>query len=266
MVNYKKELEIQLKELDSLLAKVSKNQKGYKGLEPGKLRVTSSHGIPQYRFVKDGSSCAQYLPAIEKEKIAMFAQREYDETLKAQLIQMKKRLNRFLKTYDPGSISDLYSNMCEGRKKLVTPVTPTDEMLIDIWMATYKGCLNPYEEAPYIKTNRGECVRSKSEKILADYFYIKGIPYQFEPMFKQLSGKIVYPDFALLNLRKRKTYYWEHLGKVDEKDYASRNFEKLMDYEESGLIIGQNLIVTMETRERPLDIKLVEKKVHQFLL
>ena len=68
MVNYKKELEIQLKELDSLLAKVSKNQKGYKGLEPGKLRVTSSHGIPQYRFVKDGSSCAQYLPAIEKEK------------------------------------------------------------------------------------------------------------------------------------------------------------------------------------------------------
>ena len=67
-----------------------------------------------------------------------------------------------------------------------------------------------------------------------------------------------------MNVRERKTIYWEHLGKVGEETYATRNFSKLMDYEEQGLIIGKNLIITMETEERPLDIAIVEEKVRLF--
>ena len=37
------------------------------------------------------------------------------------------------------------------------------------------------EDAPIILTEKGERVRSKSEKILADYFYRKGIEYKYEP-------------------------------------------------------------------------------------
>lgn len=40
---------------------------------------------------------------------------------------------------------------------------------------------------------------------------------------------------------------------------------KLMDYEKNGLILGDNLIVTMETLERPLNIRIVEEKVSLFL-
>lgn len=69
-----------------------------------------------------------------------------------------------------------------------------------------------------------------------------------------------------MNVRKKKTIYWEHLGRVGELDYATRNFAKLMDYEKNGLVLGDNLIVTLETLERPLDIKIVEEKVSLFLM
>ena len=69
-----------------------------------------------------------------------------------------------------------------------------------------------------------------------------------------------------MNVQKRKTIYWEHLGRAGELDYATRNFEKLMDYEKNGLILGDNLIITLETSDRPIDIKNVEEKVRLFLM
>ena len=41
---------------------------------------------------------------------------------------------------------------------------------------------------------------------------------------------------------------------------------KLMDYERSGLLLGDNLIITLETRERPLDIELIKRNVEQLLI
>ena len=67
-------------------------------------------------------------------------------------------------------------------------------------------------------------------------------------------------------MRKRKTVYWEHLGKADDPGYIIRNMGKLMDYEKNGLILGDNLILTIETLKRPLDIRIVEEKVRLFLV
>ena len=49
-------------------------------------------------------------------------------------------------------------------------------------------------------------------------------------------------------------------------NYATKNYAKLMDYEKKGLILGDNLIITLETLERQLDIKNVEEKVGLFLV
>ena len=266
MKNYRKELERQLTELNYLAAQISSRRKMYRGLEPGTLRMAKSHGIPQYQFVREGSTKPEYIPMVEKNKAILLAQRDYDEKMSELLTTMQSRLKRFLKNYNPDSINEFYEKLCPGRKQLVTPILPTKEMLIQSWMEKHPGSLNTYEEKPDIKTDRGDLVRSKSEKIIADYLYKKGIPYQVEPAFRLYSGTIKYPDFVALNLRTGKTIYWEHLGKADDDDYATRNFAKLMDYEKSGLILGDNLIVTLETKDSQLDIGLVEKKVQQFLL
>ena len=64
-------------------------------------------------------------------------------------------------------------------------------------------------------TEKGERVRSKSEKILADYFYRNNILYQYEkPLYLKGYGTI-YTDFTFLSKKTRKEIYWEHEGIVN---------------------------------------------------
>ena len=69
----------------------------------------------------------------------------------------------------------------------------------------------------------------------------------------------------LLNIRKNKAIYWEHLGLIEKDDYASKNFQKLLDYGNNGLVIGENLILTMESSELPLNINQIEMLVKTFI-
>ena len=108
-------------------------------------------------------------------------------------------------------------------------------------------------------------VRSKSEKILADLFYKKGIPYIYEPMLNLKNGHYIFPDFALLNLRKKKTIYWEHFGVISDSEYAAKSIRKLDEYERQGLISGDNLIFSTESTDNPLNTRLVEAKIDKFL-
>ena len=134
------------------------------------------------------------------------------------------------------------------------------------WYEQHPGGMNPYDDPPERDTLRGEKVRTKSEQILADTFYHLGIPYQYEPEFVLNSGYCKYPDFVLLNVLQRKTYYWEHMGLTDEDGYATKNFKKLLVYEKNGLVLGENLIITLETADMPLDMKMVNTKIHDYLL
>ncbi len=264
MIN--EELRYKLDEVEKLIQEVEKRLKTYKGLEPGNIRVATSHGCKQYYFRRDGKDKEEYISIIEKEKIHLIAQRDYEEKVYKALMSMKNRLKKFIDGYDPDAIYNIYERMCPVRKELISPIVPTEKMVIEEWMENNKGCANTFGEATDFKTLHGEYVRSKSEKILADYFYTNHIPYQYEPRFELHDFRNKYPDFVLFNVRKRKTIYWEHLGRVGELDYATKNFVKIMDYEQNGLILGDNLIITLETLERPLDIKMVEEKVRLFLM
>ncbi len=260
MINYKKCLEQQQKELMKLEKIAAENLKAYKGLEKGNIRVSTCNGCAQYRFRKEGEEKEVYLPAYEKEKIRMLIQRDYDEKIYKELINMRKRLEKFNNSYDVGKIDEMYEKLCDGRKKLINPIKPTEEMQINNWYKSFNWDANSYEKKYEFQTMRGELVRSKSEKIIADFFHSNGIPYVYEPEYKLKCGKSLYPDFATLNVKNNRTIYWEHLGKADDGAYAVRNLLKLMDYEENGLTIGENLIISIETHDRPLDVRAVRKK------
>ena len=80
---------------------------------------------------------------------------------------------------------------------------------------------------PEIYSERGERVRSKSEKIIADKLYRNGIPYKYEkPLVLKGLGKI-HPDFEILNKRTRKEYFLEHLGKMDDIGYVKKNMRRI---------------------------------------
>lgn len=78
-----------------------------------------------------------------------------------------------------------------------------------------------------IITEKGEAVRSKSEKIIADKLYMKEIPYVYEqPLYLKGYGYVV-PDFKILNVRTKKEYYLEHFGMMDDYEYAKNAIKKI---------------------------------------
>ena len=116
-----------------------------------------------------------------------------------------------------------------------------------------------------ILTNRGERVRSKSEKIIADKLLNEGIPYRYECPIR-LGNTILYPDFTALNKRTRKEFYLEHLGMMDDPNYCNDTISRIELYEKHGLFPGESLLLTFETKNRPLDSRVLDIIVRKYLL
>lgn len=266
MISIKEELITQQNELKQLEIQISNRIKGYKGLEKGNIRVCTHNGVSQYYFKKNGDAKEHYIPKIEMGKIKLLIQRDYDEKIHRKLEEMIKRLEKFNSRYDINSIDQFYNDLPLGRRELIDPIQPTKQMLIEKWYNNHPGNKNSFEKKYEFITLKGESVRSKSEKMIADYMNAKKIPYVCEPEVILKDGSSVYPDFAALNIRKNKTVYIEHLGLISLAGYATKNFNKLLDYEEVGIVLGDSLIITLETEERPLDMNIVKKKIAEFLM
>ena len=94
-------------------------------------------------------------------------------------------------------------------------------------------------------------------------FYALGIPYRYEASVKLKNGKTKYPDFTLLKLPERTEYYHEHLGILDDESYRMSNLIKLNEYAESQIFTGKNLILTFESVNAPLNIKVLRNNVKE---
>lgn len=265
MIDYSRELKEQKQEVDRLVQKTKKHKKAFEGLAEGNIRVSASNGCPQYYFTEKGSGHEKYIPSKDKEFTRRLVQRDYEEKALRKLESMQHDMDRFLKKCDAKILDHLYDNLCDGRKILVTPLSLPDDEYVKRWLESFPGEQNPYPEQGKYETDQGEIVRSKSEKILADMFHKLKIPYRYEPKVTLDNYKSFYPDFACLNVRKRKTVYWEHLGLVSDADYATKNYAKLESYERNGILLGDTLLVSMETAQNPLDLALIRKKIETFL-
>lgn len=99
----------------------------------------------------------------------------------------------------------------------------------------------------------GTYVRSKSELVIANLLAQHGVPYEYEPTLN-LGGTKCRPDFVIS--RSTRTFYWEHLGMLNNAAYARAWDEKMAWYrsyditEDGG---GDRLIVTRDGLNGSLD-------------
>ena len=121
------------------------------------------------------------------------------------------------------------------------------------------------EDSSEIYSERGERVRSKSEKMIADKLLMMGIPYRYEYPLKLNGFGTVYPDFTILDVSTNEIIYWEHFGRMDDLDYANKTIRKINQYARNGYSIGDKLLVTFETRQTLIDMRDVEKMLIQRL-
>ena len=152
------------------------------------------------------------------------------------------------------------------RQLLVTPIEPIWEKELAKWYDSEYHGKEFYEGTAEIVTEKGERVRSKSEKILADYFYRNNILYQYEkPLYLKGYGTI-YPDFTFLSKKTRKEIYWEHEGMMDKPEYAKSAVKKIESYQRNGIHLGERLILTFETELTVLNSQIVEELVEKYLV
>ena len=214
------------------------------------------------RIVDDRS---EYIPKGNLTLMSKLAQKDYDEKVLGVLERKLCLVDAFIEKYKAIEIHDVYDNLCEERKSMVEPVQLSDDEYARRWLAVpYKG--KGFDAgAPDLRTANGERVRSKSEVIIADTLGRLGIPYKYECPLKLADGGLtVYPDFTCLDLRTRKDVLWEHLGMMDNPEYASLAVKKLSSYLQSGYVLGRNLVVSMESSEKPLsqnDVKKIVKEI-----
>ena len=70
----------------------------------------------------------------------------------------------------------------------------------------------------------------------------------------------------LLNVRTRKEYFLEHLGQMDNPEYAANAITRLEEMAKCGIVLGKNLLLTAETSKHPLNMGTVKILAEEYLL
>ena len=100
---------------------------------------------------------------------------------------------------------------------------------------TFEGRSKYLEEGLIHRTERGDLVRSKSELVIADKLYARGIDYAYEQPLILPGDRTRYPDFTIIDGARGVTYYWEHLGLLHDPGYRARWERKRAEYFDAGI-------------------------------
>lgn len=238
-------------------------QKRLKNAPSGHLRISRSRGRIEYYF-KDEECCTtrkngRYMKENERKLAKGIAQRDYDMQVLKMAIERVKAIETFLGKYEKTSLKEIYRKTNPIRLELIDVAEISDEEYVKQWQSVEYERKPIINDAQVIVTERGERVRSKSEKIIADKLNMLGVPYRYEcPIL--LDGNIkVYPDFTILRMPEREEVYLEHFGMMDDMDYLSKTMYKLNTYERNGIYLGINLFITYETSIRPMNTKALDE-------
>lgn len=210
----------------------------------------------------------KYLSKKKNEKrIQMLALQEYRGKLNPLLEKAIVCLKGAQKSLE--RLNEAYERMHEGKQILFEPdIVPISRKIQDFNNVSYEGL--PFSESDKTEyyTRRGEHVRSKSEKIIADELHRHGIPYHYEkPLLLRVDGQMkeFYPDFTVMNVMTGEIKYLEHLGMIDNLGYYNNVLAKLDVYERNGLLIGREIILLHESSFRPLSTRVVADYLQEFL-
>lgn len=270
-----------LQQEDAELKRIIKNAKqtlsSLEDVPEGFLQICHNrNGVQYYLVAKKEKRDRIYIRKSEVKLIKDLAQREYAKKVLKLALKYEKKINRFENKSPLDEIMQVFLKMSVDRQALIDPYISSEERFIDMWQkrnrkaiekyGEKKIALNNQEENSLIYTDKGEQVRSKSEKIIADKLNRMAIPYCYEcPLYLNGYG-VVYPDFTVLNKRTRRVYYWEHLGMLEKESYIRNNVNKIETMEKNGIFPGQQLILTYEMEGHPLSTEMLQVMIRQYLL
>lgn len=238
-----------------------------RGAPTGKIRATYHNGRTKYYIRKDTSDyIGKYVRREDLPLAAAIAQRDYDAALRNIADRELAAIRELQQTWAEGTVEELYDKLTPARRSLVVPRFISDEEFVRQWLAEPYQRPGFKEGAPEFYSTKGLRVRSKSEALLADMYDSLGIPMKYECPLTLWNGRVMHPDFTLLNVPERMVFIQEHFGLVDDPAYMNQVVRKINDLQLSGWYPGVNMIMTFETKDSPLDMRLARDLIRRFLL
>ena len=129
---------------------------------------------------------------------------------------------------------------------------------------------NPYkpEELRHI-TSFNLRVRSKGELIVAEALYAGGFVFFYEKRLELYDEdgnvKVIYPDFTIV-FPSGFIVYWEHKGRLDDREYMLRDMKKTQLYYNNGIFEPHNLIVTTDGPGGTTDVEAIHRIINGLLM
>ena len=234
----------------------------------GHLRITHVKGHPRYYSRKDSEDSAwTYIRKKDSSLACDLAQKDYLRRLLQAAEKELIRLEAAVNHNQPNALVNAYLSLSPARREIVRPYIQPKEELIRNWLA-YRYEPKPFSDTdPEIFTEKGERVRSKSEKMIADKLALMGIPYRYEAPLSLDRYTTIYPDFTLLHADAGREIYLEHNGMMDDSGYSVKAVRRINQYIRNGIYPGDGLLMTFETSNTSLDMRIVEKMIlHRFSL
>ncbi len=259
-------LEALIEEKTKLEATINKLKNSISKAPDGTVRVAKQRNSFQFYFNEDikVNKNGKYMPKSEEQKALKILEKEYNIRYLQACEARLSGVNRLISNAKRNNLETVQLKMGKIKSELIEPYAVDDITYRKMWedvQFTGKGFM---ENMPEIYTEKGERVRSKSEKIIADRLYKERIPYRYEYPIKLNEYGKVYPDFTILDMKNRKEVILEHLGMMDREEYVSKALRKIASYERSGLIIGVDLIFTYETSYEPFDGRALDRALKNY--
>lgn len=252
--------------LNELAAASDELQKSVEKSKEGSLHVVMRGDYCMYYHRKNAKDkSGTYIKKRNIDVAKALAQKDYDIAVLKEIHKEKKMIEKFLLDFDETKVGNLFSKENAPRKQLITPIAMNDADFECLWKRKEYEKKPVYEDSEEYITENGEHVRSKSEILIANALKQNGIPYRYEYPVSLFDGRVRHPDFCVLNVRERKNYYWEHCGKVGEEEYGDYISRKMNDYAKSGLVPGKDIIITLESKNVPLNMNTVQGIIDAYL-
>ena len=258
------------KRLDELNKFISYLEKQSVMKEKGSLVVCeSTKAVNTYKVSEDGRR--EYLGKDRQEEIRTLAKKAHYTKMLSAARKERDQIEKCIKILNSGKgitdIDDVYPSLNKVIRRTEGPFAITDDGYVSKWLKKYNALRDRKELNGQNKTLKGEYVKSKSEVIIADRLTYYGVPYVYEvTTAAEDYWDVRSPDFLILNKRTREEFFWEHLGKMGDPQYAARNQIKMEQFAKQGIIMGKNLIVSFECGERPLSTEYVDSVIKALLL
>ena len=160
-------------------------------------------------------------------------------------------------------------------ERLPTAYRNDDELNAKVINQKSRGKQIPQSENPYKPeelrhiTSFNLRVRSKGELIVAEALYAGGFVFFYEKRLELYDEdgnvKVIYPDFTIV-FPSGFIVYWEHKGRLDDREYMLRDMKKTQLYYDNGIFEPHNLIVTTDGPGGTTDVEAVHRIINGLLM